>query len=69
MTNDDPARDDRGNADDPQRRDSADTSNSTDVTAGKGRRDEVGRSGVYPPGVDAPDDAEVITPGEFGHRK
>ena len=69
MTNDDRARDDRDTADDAQRRDSADTSNSTDVTAGKGRRDEVGHTGVYPAGVDAPDDAEVITPGEFGHRK
>ncbi len=33
------------------------------------QRDEVGRSGIYPPGVPAPDDAEVITPGEIneGH--
>jgi hypothetical protein len=33
------------------------------------QRDEVGRSGIYPPGVKAPDDAEVLTPGDIneGH--
>ena len=34
---------------------------------GAGRSDEVGGSGVYPAsGPDAPDDAEVRTPGEWG---
>ncbi len=34
---------------------------------GQGRRDEVGGSGVYPAsGGDAPDDAVVRTPGEWG---
>ena len=38
------------------------------VTCGKGQRDEVGRSGVYPgsSASEAPDDAEVVTPGQFG---
>ncbi len=50
--------------------DSADVPQSSDVTAGKGRKDEVGRSGIYPAsGADVPADAEVISPGEFGHRK
>lgn len=33
------------------------------------QRDEVGRSGIYPPDVPAPDDAKVITPGDIneGH--
>jgi hypothetical protein len=33
------------------------------------QRDEVGPTGIYPPGVPAPDDAEVITPGQIneGH--
>jgi hypothetical protein len=40
-----------------------------DMTQGKGRKDEVGHSGVYPPPPpEAPDDAEVIMPGEMGHR-
>jgi len=40
-----------------------------DVTAGKGRRDEVGRSGIYPASGPLPEgDAEVISPGELGHR-
>ena len=37
-----------------------------DVTAGKGRKDEVGRSGIYPATGPYPEgDAEVITPGEI----
>jgi hypothetical protein len=37
-----------------------------DVTAGKGRKDEVGRSGMYPATGPYPEgDAEVITPGEI----
>lgn len=36
-----------------------------DVTGGKGRKDEVGRSGIYPGSGPYPDDAEVITPGEI----
>jgi hypothetical protein len=40
-----------------------------DVTAGKGRRDEVGRSGIYPASGPLPEhDAEVVSPGELGHR-
>jgi hypothetical protein len=33
------------------------------------QRDEVGPTGIYPPGVPAPDDAEVLTPGDIneGH--
>jgi hypothetical protein len=38
------------------------------VRGGKGRKDDVGRSGIYPASApDAPADAEVRTPGEFGH--
>jgi hypothetical protein len=29
------------------------------------QKDEVGRTGIYPAGVPAPDDAEVLTPGEI----
>jgi hypothetical protein len=37
-----------------------------DVTAGKGRKDEVGRTGIYPATGPYPEgDAEVITPGEI----
>jgi hypothetical protein len=37
-----------------------------DVTAGKGRKDEVGRSGIYPATGPYPEgDTEVITPGEI----
>jgi len=37
-----------------------------DVTAGKGRKDEVGRSGIYPATGPYPEgDAEIITPGEI----
>lgn len=40
----------------------------TDVTSGKGRRDEVGHTGIYPGSAtsDVPGDAEVVTPGQFG---
>jgi hypothetical protein len=33
------------------------------------QKDEVGPTGIYPPGVPVPDDAEVITPGDIneGH--
>lgn len=37
-----------------------------DVTAGKGRRDEVGRTGIYPSTGPFPEgDAPVITPGDI----
>jgi hypothetical protein len=36
-----------------------------DVTAGKGRRDEVGRSGIYPATGPHPDDLPTRTPGDF----
>jgi hypothetical protein len=29
------------------------------------QKDEVGPTGIYPPGVPAPDDAEVMTPGDI----
>ena len=35
------------------------------VTGGKRRKDEVGRSGIYPGSGPYPDDAEVVTPGEI----
>jgi hypothetical protein len=39
------------------------------VRSGKGRRDEVGRSGIYPASlVDAPPDAKAIGQEELGHR-
>jgi hypothetical protein len=39
-----------------------------DVTAGKGRRDEVGRTGIYPSSGPLPDgDAPVIAAGDLGH--
>ena len=33
------------------------------------QKDEVGPTGIYPPGVPAPDDAEIVTPGDIneGH--
>ncbi len=39
----------------------------SDVTSGKGRKDEVGRTGIYP-GSDpnAPADARPVAPGELG---
>ena len=43
-----------------------------DVTADKGRKDEVGRSGIYPASGPYPEgNAEVITPGEINreHRR
>jgi hypothetical protein len=40
----------------------------TDVRGGKGRRDEVGRTPVYPATGPYPDDATVITPGEINSR-
>jgi len=36
-----------------------------DVTAGAGRRDEVGRTGIYPATGPAADDAEGRTPGDI----
>jgi len=37
-----------------------------DVTAGKGRKDEVGHTGIYPATGPYPEgDAEIITPGEI----
>jgi hypothetical protein len=37
------------------------------MKGGKGRKDEVGRSGVYPASSpDAPGDAEIVTEGELG---
>jgi hypothetical protein len=41
----------------------------SDVTSGKGRKDEVGRTGIYPASdVNAPADAPAVAPGELGHR-
>jgi hypothetical protein len=38
------------------------------VRGGKGRKDDVGHSGIYPASApDAPTDAEVKTPGDFVH--
>ena len=38
-----------------------------DVTAGKGRRDEVGRTGIYPSSGPRPEgDAPMVTQGEMG---
>ena len=40
----------------------------SDVTSGKGRKDEVGRTGVYPASdPNAPADARPVAPGELGH--
>lgn len=37
-----------------------------DVTAGKGRRDEVGKTGIYPATGPYPEgDAEIVTPGDI----
>jgi hypothetical protein len=37
-----------------------------DVTAGKGRRDEVGKTGIYPATGPYPEgDVEVVTPGDI----
>jgi hypothetical protein len=37
-----------------------------DVTGGKGRKDEVGHTGIYPATGPYPEgDAEIITPGEI----
>lgn len=43
----------------------------SDVTSGKGRRDEVGHTGIYPASsaTDAPADAELVTPGEMGRAR
>ena len=39
------------------------------VRGGKGRRDEVGRSGIYPASAgQAPADAEIVGQEELGHR-
>jgi hypothetical protein len=39
------------------------------VRSGKGRKDEIGRSGIYPASVaDAPPDAKAIGQEELGHR-
>jgi hypothetical protein len=46
----------------PQQRDNDDY-----LRGGKGRKDEVGHSGIYPASApDAPADAEVRSPGELG---
>jgi hypothetical protein len=41
-----------------------------DVTSGKGRKDEVGHTGIYPASTvdQAPADAEVMGQEELGHR-
>lgn len=40
----------------------------SDVTSGKGRKDEVGRTGIYPASdANAPGDARAVAPGELGH--
>ena len=39
-----------------------------DVTGGKGRKDEVGHTGIYPATGPYPEgDAEIITPGEINN--
>lgn len=49
-------------------RDAQQDSQSNDYIRGKGRRDEVGRSGIYPASApDAPAEADVKTPGDFVH--
>jgi hypothetical protein len=49
--------------------DSDEAQQAEDVRGGKGRKDEVGRSGIYPATApEAPADAKVITPGELGHK-
>jgi hypothetical protein len=55
----------------PRSRDAGTSEPCSGVTCGKGQRDEVGHSGIYPASAaeDAPDDAEVITPGEFGRTR
>jgi hypothetical protein len=65
----DDARSDAGQQPSQPGQDPAEKQHGTDVTAGKGRKDEVGRSGIYPAsGGNPPADAEIITPGELGHR-
>ena len=40
------------------------------VTGGKGRKDEVGGSGIYPASSsDAPGDAEIRSEGDLGHHR
>lgn len=40
----------------------------SDVTSGKGRKDEVGHTGIYPASdANAPRDAPGVAPGELGH--
>jgi hypothetical protein len=54
---------------DEERRD-PDQSDSDYVRGGKGRKDEVGRTGIYPASSvgDAPEDAQAIGQEELGHR-
>jgi hypothetical protein len=54
-----------------QRRDPTDPSSGDNyIKGGKGRRDEVGRSGIYPgSSPNAPGDAEVRSEGELGGHK
>ena len=49
-------------------RDSGATNSSNTVTRGKGRRDEAGRSAVYPASAasEPSDDADVVLPGQLG---
>jgi hypothetical protein len=40
------------------------------VRGGKGRKDEVGGSGIYPASSpDAPGDAEILSEGDLGHHR
>ena len=40
----------------------------SDVTSGKGRKDEVGPTGIYPASdVNTPGDVKAVAPGELGH--
>ena len=54
----------------PRSRDSGESDAANETTGGAGQRDEVGRSGIYPAGADdAPENADVRTPGEFGRSR
>jgi hypothetical protein len=51
-------------------RESADEREREYVRGGKGRKDEVGGSGIYPASSpDAPGDAEIRSEGDLGHHR